>query len=101
MKRSRFSDSAGRSRVVREPGGGPGRRGPHASEQPDANWFGGTLTLRRALHRYRVSLGMAKKLLQQRRRTGEIGARHHHSGRKPIDSGDPSASDARPAGQEA
>jgi transposase len=34
--------------------------------------------------RYRVSLGMVKKLLQQRRRTGEIGPRHHRSGRKPI-----------------
>jgi transposase len=34
--------------------------------------------------RYRVSLGMVKKLLQQRRRTGDIGPRHHHSGRKPI-----------------
>ena len=33
--------------------------------------------------RFRVSLGMVKKLLAQRRRTGEIGARHHHSGRKP------------------
>jgi transposase len=33
--------------------------------------------------RYRVSLGMVKKLLQQRRRTGDIGARHHRSGRKP------------------
>jgi transposase len=33
--------------------------------------------------RYRVSLGMVKKLLQQRRRTGEIGALHHRSGRKP------------------
>src|ERR1035438_10770545 len=33
--------------------------------------------------RYRVSLGMVKKLLQQRRRTGEIGPRHHFSGRKP------------------
>lgn len=27
---------------------------------------------------------MVKKLLQQRRRTGEIGARHHRSGRKPM-----------------
>ena len=27
---------------------------------------------------------MVKKLLQQRRRTGQIGPRHHHSGRKPI-----------------
>ena len=34
--------------------------------------------------RYRVSLGMVKKLLQQRRRTGQIGARHHYSGRKPL-----------------
>ena len=33
--------------------------------------------------RFRVSLGMVKKLLAQRRRTGEIGARHHRSGRKP------------------
>jgi transposase len=35
-------------------------------------------------NRFRVSLGMVKKLLQQRRRTGEIGARHHRSGRKPV-----------------
>lgn len=35
-------------------------------------------------HRFRVSLGMVKKLLQQRRRTGDIAARHHHSGRKPM-----------------
>jgi len=34
--------------------------------------------------RYRVSLGMVKKLLQQRRRTGDIGPRHHRSGRKPL-----------------
>lgn len=34
--------------------------------------------------RYRVSLGMVKKLLQQRRRTGDIGARHHYSGRKAL-----------------
>lgn len=33
--------------------------------------------------RYRVSLGMVKKLLQQRRRTGDIAARHRYSGRKP------------------
>jgi len=32
--------------------------------------------------RFRVSLGMVKKLLQQRRRTGEIEARHRFSGRK-------------------
>jgi transposase len=35
-------------------------------------------------HRYRVSLGMVKKLLQQRRRTGDIAPRHHYSGRKPT-----------------
>lgn len=34
-------------------------------------------------HRFRVSLGMVKKLLQQRRRTGDIGPRHFRSGRKP------------------
>jgi transposase len=33
--------------------------------------------------RFRVSLGMVKKLLQQRRRTGDIAPRHHRSGRKP------------------
>jgi len=35
-------------------------------------------------HRFRVSLGMVKKLLQQRRRTGDIRPRHYRSGRKPI-----------------
>jgi len=34
-------------------------------------------------HRFRVSLAMVKKLLQQRRRTGDIAPRHHFSGRKP------------------
>lgn len=33
--------------------------------------------------RFRVSLGMVKKLLAQRKRTGQIGSRHHLSGRKP------------------
>lgn len=33
--------------------------------------------------RYNVSLGMVKKLLQQRRKTGDIGPRHHNSGAKP------------------
>ena len=32
--------------------------------------------------RFRVSLGMVKKLLQQRRRLGQIGPQHHRSGRK-------------------
>jgi transposase len=34
--------------------------------------------------RFRVSLGLVKKLLQQRRRTGDIAPRHQHSGRKPM-----------------
>lgn len=34
--------------------------------------------------RFRVSLGMVKKLLQQRRRTGDLAARHHYSGRKAL-----------------
>ena len=33
--------------------------------------------------RYNVSLGMVKKLLQQRRRTGDIAPRHRYSGAKP------------------
>lgn len=33
--------------------------------------------------RYRVSLGMVKKLLQQRRNTGDLRPRHRYSGRKP------------------
>ena len=35
-------------------------------------------------HRFRVSLGMVKKLLQQRRRTGDIAPRHRWAGRKPM-----------------
>lgn len=34
--------------------------------------------------RFRVSLGLVKKLLQQRRRTGDIAPRHRFSGRKPT-----------------
>jgi len=33
--------------------------------------------------RFRVSLGMVKKLLQQRRHTGDIRPQHHRVGRKP------------------
>jgi transposase len=33
--------------------------------------------------RYRVSLGMVKKLLQRRRHAGDIGPRYHRCGRKP------------------
>jgi transposase len=35
-------------------------------------------------HCFRVSLGMVKKLLQQRRRTGDIAPRHRYAGRKPM-----------------
>jgi len=35
-------------------------------------------------HRFRVSLRMVKKLLQQRRRTGDIAPRHRFAGRKPM-----------------
>jgi len=35
-------------------------------------------------HRFRVSLGLVKKLLQQRRHTGDIAPRHCYSGRKPM-----------------
>jgi transposase len=34
--------------------------------------------------RFCVSLGMVKKLLQQRRRTGDIAPRHRFCGRKPM-----------------
>jgi transposase len=35
-------------------------------------------------HRFGVSTGMVKKLLQQRCHTGDIAPQHHRSGRKPI-----------------
>ena len=34
--------------------------------------------------RFRVSLGLVKKLLQQRRQTGDLAPRHRFSGRKPM-----------------
>jgi transposase len=34
--------------------------------------------------RYRVSFGMVKKLLVQRKKTGDIAPRHRFSGRKPL-----------------
>lgn len=40
-------------------------------------------TRQQIAERYDVSLGMVKKLLQQRRHTGDIAARHRLSGRKP------------------
>ncbi len=33
--------------------------------------------------RYKVSLGLVKKLIQRRKNTGDITPRHHFSGRKP------------------
>ena len=43
----------------------------------------GDCTREQVAERYDVSLGMVKKLLQQRRRTGDIAPRHRFSGRKP------------------
>jgi len=40
-------------------------------------------TRREIARRFRVSLGMVKKLLQQRRNTGDIAPRHNLAGRKP------------------
>jgi transposase len=40
-------------------------------------------TRQQIANRYNVSLGMVKKLLQQRRQTGDIAPRHCYSGRKP------------------
>lgn len=42
----------------------------------------GKWTQEKVAKHFRVSLGMVKKLLQQRRRTGQIEARHRFSGRK-------------------
>lgn len=47
-----------------------------------AAYDAGDATREQVGQRFRVSEGMVKKLLQQRRRTGEIGPRHHRSGRK-------------------
>ena len=48
-----------------------------------AAYDGGDTTREAVSRRFRVSEAMVKKLLQQRRRTGEIGPRHYRSGRKP------------------
>ena len=40
-------------------------------------------TRQQIAERYDVSVGLVKKLLQQRRRTGDIAPRHRFSGRKP------------------
>ena len=44
----------------------------------------GDVTREQVAGRFEVSLGMVKKLLQQRRHTGDIAPRHHRSGRKPV-----------------
>jgi transposase len=43
----------------------------------------GDATRQQIADRYNVSLGMVKKLLQQRRRTGDLAPRHRFSGAKP------------------
>ena len=49
-----------------------------------ATYDAGQSTREDVARRFRVSLGMVKKLLQQRRHTGDIAPRHHRSGRKPL-----------------
>ena len=44
----------------------------------------GDTTSEQVASRFEVSLGMVKKLIQQRRHSGDIAPRHHRSGRKPI-----------------
>jgi transposase len=49
-----------------------------------ASYDNGEGTRDQIARRFRVSLGMVKKLLQQRRHTGCIKPRHHLAGRKPL-----------------
>lgn len=44
----------------------------------------GKSTREEVAKRYQVSLGMVKKLLQQRRQTGSIATRYERCGRKPL-----------------
>ncbi len=44
----------------------------------------GDVTRERVAIRFDVSLGMVKKLLQQRRTTGDIAPRYNRCGRKPV-----------------
>lgn len=44
----------------------------------------GDVTREDVARRFEVSLGMVKKLLQQRRKLGNIAPLHHRSGRKPV-----------------
>ena len=48
-----------------------------------AAYDAGDATREMVAGRFRVSLGMVKKLLAQRQRLGEIGPQHHRAGRKP------------------
>lgn len=48
-----------------------------------AAYDAGDATRETVAARFRVSLGMVKKLLQQRRRLGDIRPLHHRAGRKP------------------
>jgi len=48
-----------------------------------AAYDAGEGTREEVARRFRVSLGMVKKLLAQRRHTGNIAHRHHRAGRKP------------------
>jgi transposase len=49
-----------------------------------AAYDAGKATRQRVAERFRVSLGMVKKLLWQRKRTGDLRPRHRFSGRKPM-----------------
>lgn len=49
-----------------------------------ASYDRGEGTREQIASRYQVSLGMVKKLIQQRRHSGDIAPRHHLSGRKPL-----------------
>lgn len=49
-----------------------------------ASYDNGDGTRDEIARRYRVSLGMVKKLLQQRLHTGDIRPRHYRCGRKPV-----------------
>lgn len=44
----------------------------------------GNVTREEVARRFEVSLGMVKKLLQQRRKLANIAPLHHRSGRKPV-----------------
>ena len=49
-----------------------------------AAYDAGDGTRQRVADRFRVSLGMVKKLLQQRKQTADLRPRHRFSGRKPL-----------------